>query len=124
MAHSQAAYQRLGRLLSNLAGSKSHIEAIGDQYVGELMIALKRRVTRKRHSNVLQHIMGYLKRSIDGGDKAELVQTIDDYRNGRIPLIVPITLLRHYLRRHPDPYMQRQFYLRPHPEALSLRNAL
>lgn len=122
MAHSQASYKRLGRLLSDLAGSET--TEIGEQYIGELMATLKRRVDRKRHSNVLQHIMGYLKRSIDSGDKAELLQTIDDYRGGRIPLIVPITLLRHYLRRHPDPYMQRQHYLQPHPEALSLRNAI
>ena len=68
--------------------------------------------------------MGYLKRSIDSDDKAELIQTIDAYRRGEVPLIVPITLLRHYLRRHPDPYMDRQYYLRPHPDKLSLRNAL
>jgi uncharacterized protein YbgA (DUF1722 family) len=122
MAHSQAAYQRMGRLLSNLSGVD--LEAVGDYYLHELMTTLKRRVNRKRHSNVLQHIMGYLKRSIDSDDKAELIQTIDAYRRGEVPLIVPITLLRHYLRRHPDPYMDRQYYLRPHPDKLSLRNAL
>jgi uncharacterized protein YbgA (DUF1722 family) len=122
MAHSQVAYKRLGRLLSDLAGSQTM--EIGEQYIGELMATLKRRVNRKRHSNVLQHIMGYLKRGVDSGDKAELLQTIDDYRGGRIPLIVPVTLLRHYLRRRPDPYMQRQYYLHPHPEPLGLRNAI
>ena len=122
MAHSQAAYERMGRLLSNLAGVD--LDAVGDEYVRELMTALTRRVTRTRHSNVLHHIMGYLKRAIDGGDKAELVQTIEAYRRGEVPLVVPITLLRHYFRRHPDPYMERQHYLRPHPEQLSLRNAL
>ena len=122
MAHSQAANQRLGRLLSNLSGID--LGALGDEYVRELMTALTRRVTRKRHSNVLYHIMGYLKHAIDGGDKAELVQTIEAYRRGEVPLVVPITLLRHYFRRHPDPYMERQHYLRPHPDQLSLRNAL
>ena len=122
MAHSQAAYQRLGRLLSNLSGVD--IGAVAQRYIEELMLTLKRRVSRKRHSNVLQHMMGYLKRSIDSDDKAELVQAIDAYRNEETPLVVPITLLRHYFRRHPDPYMERQYYLRPHPDKLSLRNAI
>lgn len=122
MAHSQAAYRRLGRLLSDL--SAEPIERIGGRYIHELMTALTRRAGRKRHANVLQHIMGYLKHAIDTGDKAELTSSIDAYRRGEIPLIVPVTLLRHYLRRHPDPYMQDQHYLHPHPEALGLRNAL
>ena len=122
MAHSQAAYQRLGRLLSDL--SASELQAVAEYYFMELMHTLKRRVNRKRHSNVLQHIMGYLKRSIDSDDKAEILQAIDAYRNEEIPLVVPITLFRHYFRRHPDPYMERQYYLRPHPDKLSLRNAI
>jgi len=122
MAHSQAAYERMGRMLSNLSGVD--LEAVTLMYVTELMGALKRRVNRKRHANVLQHIMGYFKRSIDSGDKAELVDSIAAYRRGEVPLIVPVTLLRHYLRRHPDPYMERQVYLRPHPDELSLRNAI
>ena len=67
---------------------------------------------------------GYLKRSIDSDDKQELGQNIDTYRLGRVPLIVPITLFRHYFRRHPDPCMERQVYLHPHPDELSLRNAI
>ena len=94
------------------------------EYIEELMHTLKRRVSRKRHSNVLQHMMGYLKRSIDSEDKAEILQAIEAYRNEEIPLVVPITLFRHYFRRHPDPYMERQHYLRPHPDKLSLRNAI
>ncbi|MEJ2463491.1 MAG: DUF523 and DUF1722 domain-containing protein [Candidatus Thiodiazotropha sp.] len=122
MAHSQAAYQRLGRLLSNLA--QGELTEIAEVYSEELMHTLKRRVTRKRHVNVLQHIMGYLKKRIDGGDKAELSQSIEAYRRGETPLIVPITLLRHYFRRHPDAYMEKQIYLRPHPDKLGLRNAI
>ena len=122
MAHSQAAYKRMGQLLSHL--SKRDIESIAEVYIADLMTALKRSVSRKRHVNVLQHIMGYLKRNIDGDDKLELINGIEAYRSGEIPLIVPITLLRHYFRRFPDPYMQQQTYLQPHPEKLGLRNAL
>lgn len=122
MAHSQAAYQRLGRMLADLR--KIDLEAVAQMYFAELMEALRRRVNHKRHANVLQHMFGYLKRSIDSGDKAELLDNIEAYRWGEVPLIVPTTLFRHYFRRHPDPYMERQVYLRPHPDELALRNAI
>ncbi|MCU0972171.1 MAG: YbgA family protein, partial [Gammaproteobacteria bacterium] len=70
------------------------------------------------------HIMGYLKDHIDGGDKAELIASIEAYRREEVSLVVPMTLLRHHLRRHPDPYMQRQVYLAPYPEKLGLRGAI
>lgn len=122
MAHSQAAYQRLGRLLSDL--SQGDLESIAERYIGELMPSLQRRVTRQRHVNVLQHMTGYLKKRIDSGDKAELGDSIEAYRRGEVPLVVPVTLLRHYFRRHPDPYMEKQVYLKPHPDKLGLRNAI
>jgi uncharacterized protein YbgA (DUF1722 family) len=86
------------------------------------MAALARRVTRPRHVNVLQHIMGYLKRSIDPDDKMELTSSIEAYRRGEVPLVVPVTLFKHYFRRHPDPYISNQVYLQPHPDSLGLRN--
>jgi uncharacterized protein YbgA (DUF1722 family)/uncharacterized protein YbbK (DUF523 family) len=122
MAHSQAAYQRLGQMLSHL--KQVDLEAVADMYVAELMTALARRVTRKRHINVLHHIMGYLKDHIDAGDKAELLASIESYRREEVALVVPITLLRHHLRRHPDPYMEKQVYLAPYPEKLGLRGAI
>ncbi len=122
MSHSQAAYQRLGRLLSDL--SKTDLNMIAQSYIETLMPALTRRVTRSRHVNVLQHIMGYLKKRIDSDDKSELSASIETYRRGETPLVVPITLLRHYFRRHHDPYMEKQVYLRPHPDQLGLRNAI
>jgi uncharacterized protein YbgA (DUF1722 family) len=122
MTHSQAAYQRMGQMIAHLKGAD--LAAVGEMYAAELMGALARRVNRKRHVNVLQHMMGYLKRRIDAGDKAELSAAVESYRRGEIPLVVPITLLRHYFRRNPDPYMERQVYLRPHPDELSLRNAI
>ena len=73
---------------------------------------------------VLQHLMGYLKNALDAADRAELLELIDAYREGRLPLIVPITLLRHHFRRHPHPYIERQIYLAPHPAELMLRNLI
>lgn len=120
MAHSQAAYKRLGRLLSQLKGAD--LESIATQYRSELMAALKRRVTRSRHVNVMQHIQGYLKDRISSEDKQELAEAIEDYRRGEVPLVVPLRLLQHHFRHHPDDYIGQQFYLDPYPAAMGLRN--
>jgi uncharacterized protein YbgA (DUF1722 family)/uncharacterized protein YbbK (DUF523 family) len=122
MAHSQAAYQRLGRLLSHLKGVD--LARVADAYEAEFMAALKRRAGRKRHVNALQHIQGYLKEHTDGGDRQELAESIESYRREEVPLVVPMKLLRHYFRRHPDPYIDQQWYLNPYPESLGLRNAI
>jgi uncharacterized protein YbgA (DUF1722 family) len=122
LSHSETHYRYLGRLVAD-AGTRDMRE-LSEEYVSTLMDGLKRRATRRRHSNVLQHIIGYLKRSIDTGDKAELNRVIDEYRQGTVPLIVPMKLIEHHFRRHPDDYMALQFYLAPHPADLGLRNHL
>ncbi len=122
MSHSQAAYKRLGRLLSQLRGVD--LDRLADAYEAELMRALRRRAGRKRHVNTLQHIQGYLKQRIDGDDKKELADSIEAYRREEVPLIVPVKLLRHYFRRNPDHYIDRQWYLDPYPESLGLRNSI
>ncbi|HKJ70373.1 MAG TPA: DUF523 and DUF1722 domain-containing protein [Gammaproteobacteria bacterium] len=120
MAHDQQAYRELGRLVAE-AGS-GDIAATVSTYFERLMAALRKPATRKGHANVLYHLMGYLKEKLDGEDKAELGELIESYRTGRVPLIVPITLLNHHFRRHPHPYVARQVYLQPHPAELMLRN--
>jgi len=120
MAHSQAAYKRMGALLSHLKGVD--MQKVAREYQHELMASLTRRVSRKRHVNVLQHIQGYLKDKIDGDDKAELGAAIEEYRRGEVPLVVPVRLFRHYFRRHPDDYIAKQVYLDPAPVSLGLRN--
>lgn len=122
MAHNPACYKSLGHLLGNLG--KTDPKRIAAHYFSELMKALKKCATRGTHSNVLQHLSGYLKQAIDTQDKQEMQQLIDQYQNGIVPLIVPMTLLKHHFRQHPNPYIARQVYLQPHPEKLSLRNAI
>ncbi len=79
--------------------------------------------TRGKHTNVLQHLMGFLKDTLSSTDKAELVGLIEDYRQGLVPLIVPLTLLRHHVMRNPVPdWVHQQFYLHPYPKELMLRN--
>ena len=78
--------------------------------------------TTRRHTNVLQHMAGYFKRLIDTDSRQELAATIEDYRLGLVPLIVPITLIRHHVRAHGVSYLADQLYLAPHPKELMLRN--
>lgn len=118
--HGEVGYGRLGQLVAE-AGSRDMPE-LADEYIDVLMKTIKRPATRNQHGNVLSHLSGYLKRKIDSGDKAELVRLIDEYRLGRVPLVVPVTMLKHHFRRFPDPYVGFQFYLEPHPEEMQLRN--
>ncbi|MFZ3285030.1 YbgA family protein [Pseudomonas sp.] len=122
MAHNPVQYKTLGKLLGNMAHSDPG--EVGPRYFSELMQALKKCATRGTHSNVLQHISGYLKQAISAEDKQEMVHVIGQYRQGIVPLVVPLTLLKHHFRQHPDPYIAQQVYLQPHPENLSLRNAI
>ncbi|MEM7254378.1 MAG: DUF523 and DUF1722 domain-containing protein [Pseudomonadota bacterium] len=122
LAHSEVHYRRLGPMLAT--AGRDDIESLADHYVAEFMAGLNQRATRRTHANVLQHVLGFLKRNIDAGDKAELVQTISDYRAEKIPLVVPLALLKHHFRRNPDPFISLQYYLNPYPDDLGLRNAL
>lgn len=116
LAHSQAAYRRMGRLVARAGGPG--LRKLASEYALELMGALARRATRGRHANVLEHLFGFVSPHLDAADRAEMVEVIADYRAGILPRVVPLTLLRHHFRRHPHPYVERQVYLDPHPEEL------
>ena len=122
MAHNPVQYKTLGSLLGSMG--KSDPNQLGPRYFSELMAALKKCATRRTHTNVLQHLSGYFKQAISAEDKREMQQIINQYLHGIVPLVVPLTLLKHHLRQHPDPYVAQQVYLQPHPENLSLRNAI
>ena len=122
LAHSPVMYRQLGRLLSDL--NDVSLEDLAGTYIANLMQALSKPATRKRHSNVLQHLLGYLRKSLDSVHRVDLADAIDAYRRGDYPLVVPLRLLQHHFNRHPHPYIDKQVYLNPHPPALRLRNAL
>jgi uncharacterized protein YbgA (DUF1722 family)/uncharacterized protein YbbK (DUF523 family) len=120
MAHSPRAYASLGRLV---AGGKLTPHAqMRSRYETEFMAALGEMATTRRQANVLQHITGYLRPHLDEDSRKELFALIEDYRRGLVPLIVPVTLIRYFLRRFPIPYLSGQVYLAPHPKELMLRN--
>lgn len=115
-------YLDLGQLLAGV--NKANVSEIAEIYIRRLMQSLKKVAHRKNHVNVLQHIQGYLKRMLTADDKAELSELIERYRSGEVPLIVPITLLKHHFRKHPDPYIEDSYYMSPYPQELQLINAL
>jgi len=123
LAHHRPGYQALGRMLAERARERD-LEAVARDYLAGLTDALRHVATRGRNANVLQHLAGYLKRAMDPADRAELAELIEHYRQGQVPLIVPITLLRHHFRRHPHPYVAGQVFLEPHPPELALRNGV
>ena len=122
LSHSEVHYRTAGRLVAD-AGRRD-LATLAGEYLGTLMEGMRRRATRRRHANVLQHLAGYLKRRVDSGDRQALAALIDEYRTGAVPLVVPIRLLRHHFRHAPDRYVEMQHYLEPCPDALGLRNHL
>lgn len=122
MAHSPNKYAELGRMLAD-AGNHDPVD-LGQRYFAALMTTLRSLASRKTHTNVLMHLQGYLKKNISRHEKAELNRIIEQYRTAQLPLIVPVTLLKHHFNNHPDPYINRQAYLQPYPDDLSLRNAI
>ena len=120
MSHDQNQAKALGRLIAELR--PDNLPNMAEQYLLALMSCLKTVASRGNHVNVLQHVQGYLKRSLDGDDKQELVETIEAYRLGRLPLIVPLTLLRHHFRKQPDAFIAESWYMQPYPAELCLLN--
>lgn len=120
LSHSPKHYREMGRWVAE--GKKIRAMALYKQYETLMMDALRLKTTVKKNSNVLQHMMGYFKKDLTGDEKNELLDIFDRYRSGYVPLIVPITLMNHYVRKYRQPYLGRQIYLNPHPIELKLRN--
>ena len=120
MAHSPRLYAELGRLVAGAKGLAR--PALRASYEAQFMSALEVMATPNRHVNVLQHILGYFTDQLDSAARQELVELIDDYGRGVVPLVVPLTLVRHHVRHFGVSYLQAQTYLEPHPKELMLRN--
>ncbi|MEA2693739.1 MAG: hypothetical protein QOJ16_3126 [Acidobacteriota bacterium] len=121
MARNQAGMRRLGRLLGE-AGRDVPAADLARDYLTGMTAVLSRPATRRGHTNVLQHMAGFVSDALDGADREELTSSIESYRRGLLPLIVPVTLLRHHVRRQEVAYLEDQVYLEPHPHELMLLN--
>lgn len=122
LAHSERIYRQLGPMLADLKSEA--LETIAARYIQGVMEAMTQKVSRGSHINVMQHLMGYLKEAMEGEDRKVLVEQIEAYGRGEVPLIVPMTLLRMAQRREPADYLRLQQYLNPYPDELGLRNKL
>ncbi len=120
LAHSERHYRQLGRLVA--AAKQISIAAAYDDYGRVFMDALAVHATEKSHANVLDHMMGYFSKQLTAAERQELVQLIGEFRRRLIPLIAPITMIRHYTRKYQVAYLQGQLYLEPNPKELMLRN--
>jgi len=118
LAHSTDAYRELGRLVAGArAMTRRELE---ERYAEGFMRAFEQRATARRHTNVLQHMAGYFKDRLDPASKREMADAIEDYRRGLVPIAVPLTVVRHYVRVLDVTYLAGQRYLEPHPEELLL----
>ncbi|HJQ84208.1 MAG TPA: DUF523 and DUF1722 domain-containing protein [Candidatus Binatia bacterium] len=120
LAHDPKSYRRLGALVA-----RAKARPLGDvvaAYGAGFMRALRVPATRGRHANVLEHMLGYVSAGLDAAERREMTSTVADYRRGLVPLVVPLTLVRHHARRLAVAYLLEQVYLDPDPKELMLRN--
>jgi uncharacterized protein YbgA (DUF1722 family)/uncharacterized protein YbbK (DUF523 family) len=120
LSHSPKLYQAMGQLVAAQKGTS--IKELFAQYEKLLMEALTLKTSARKHTNVLTHMMGYFKKELVADEKQELLEIIDQYHKGYVPLVVPVTLINHYVRKYKQPYLSNQSYLNPHPMELQLRN--
>lgn len=120
LPHSTKLYREMGKLV---AEQKRHsLQDLWSKYEALLMEALKLKTSPKKHVNVLMHMMGYFREKLSADEKRELLELFERYAQGHLPLIVPLTLIGHYVRKYDEPYLKEQVYLNPHPLELQLRN--
>lgn len=119
LAHSPKHVTILGRYI---ASSKGYVGKLNDVYIETMMEGLSLLATTKKHTNVLSHIMGYFKKQLTADEKQELIEIIENYHKGSIPLIVPVTMLNHYVRKYNETYLKKQVYLNPGSLELMLQN--
>jgi uncharacterized protein YbgA (DUF1722 family)/uncharacterized protein YbbK (DUF523 family) len=122
LAHCQVTYRRVGPLVASI--NKENIEEVANEYITLVMNGLENISTRAKNTNVLMHLQGYLKHLLPSADKVELAQCILEYRKGTLPILSPLTLLKHHFRNHPNDYVAQQSYLNPYPKELAIQVAL
>lgn len=120
LSHSPKHYRAMGKLVAD--GKTMTIDELYRQYEIQFVEALRLRTTVKKNVNVLYHLLGYFKKDISADEKKEMIELIERYQQELVPLVVPVTLINHYVRKYSQPYLQEQVYLNPHPVELKLRN--
>lgn len=120
LAHSRRYYKEIGALLAKV--NDIEIEELKNRFINLFMSGLANLASRGTHANTLFHIQGYLKNNLDKAETASLTELIQSYRQSQVPLITPITLIKHHLQKYPDAYLAKQKYFEPYPYHLGLRS--
>jgi uncharacterized protein YbgA (DUF1722 family) len=120
LSHSPEHHRLMGKLVAR--AKEVPLKDLYEEYQRLFMEALRFKTTPKKNANVMTHILGYFKEYLSGDEKQELLEIVGLHREGTVPLIVPITLINHYVRKYDQPYLRQQYYLHPHPLELQLRN--
>ena len=120
MAHSPKHLKQMGNLVAH--AKERPVRELVDEYETLLLEAMAMKPSAAKHTNVLHHMMGYFKKELTAEEKREVLEVIEEYRRGFIPLIVPVTLMNHFVRKYKQTYLMAQTYLNPHPMELQLRN--
>jgi uncharacterized protein YbgA (DUF1722 family)/uncharacterized protein YbbK (DUF523 family) len=120
LSHDRRHYEEMGRLVAS--AKNLPIETLYRNYEEIFMATLAHKATPKKCADVLSHMMGYFRKMLSTPEKKEMIEVIDQYRLRLVPLVVPVTLIRHYVRKYDVAYLARQVFLHPHPVELMLRN--
>lgn len=120
LSHSPKHYREMGKLVAR--AKELSLKELYERYQTLLMESLGLKTTPRKNANVLMHMAGYFRKQLSSDEKKELLEATKNYRQEYIPLIVPITLINHYVRKYDQPYLKQQVYLNPHPVELQLRN--
>jgi uncharacterized protein YbgA (DUF1722 family)/uncharacterized protein YbbK (DUF523 family) len=120
LAHSPQHYRQMGKLVAQ--GKELPLKELYARYQDDFQEALRLKTTNKKHANVLMHMLGYFKGQLAAAEKQEMLELIEQYRLELLPLVVPMTLVSHYVRKYEESYLKEQTYLQPHPAELHLRN--
>ena len=120
LAHSPQHHRQMGKLVA--AGKELPLRELYARYQDIFLDALRLKTTNKKHTNVLMHMLGYFKEQLSAVEKQEMLELIEQYRLESLPLVVPMTMMSHYVRKYDETYLKEQTYLQPHPAELHLRN--
>ncbi len=120
LAHSPQHHRQMGKLVAG--GKDLPLKELYARYQEIFLVALRLKTTNKKHTNVLMHMLGYFKEQLSAAEKQEMLELIEQYRLESLPLVVPMTLMSHYVRKYDETYLKEQTYLQPHPAELHLRN--
>ncbi|MCX5911456.1 MAG: DUF523 and DUF1722 domain-containing protein [Deltaproteobacteria bacterium] len=120
LAHSPQHHRQMGKLVA--AGKELPLRELYARYQDIFLEALRLKTTNKKHTNVLMHMLGYFKEQLSAVEKQEMLELIEQYRLECLPLVVPMTMMSHYVRKYDETYLKEQTYLQPHPAELHLLN--